>query len=108
MKKMIFSWKKFCNHRYKMGVHCNTLSETKQFCELLNRHGLTWWTGDSYLEGIEDNWQRYKDRVVFNNQGSVTCLENHLPKRIYEFSELIPEDFKFQTVKQRTMISQKG
>lgn len=90
---MNFNWDEFLNQDNKIAVHCKTEEEANDFCRKMDKHGLTWYEGSSYLENTR-----------FSAKGSETCYSNkglfcdkayyqHEKIKIYEWSDYMNNEF---------------
>lgn len=85
--KKKFDWKKFKGNG-RMCVHCKTKNEAKQFCKLMDAHGMRWIgeSNTSYLR--ETNYDSYRKNTCYYGSGQYGNLTsaNKYGDEIYMFS----------------------
>lgn len=62
-----FDWNFFCDKNNNVAVHCKTEEEAKDFCKQMNKRGLQWYTGDSYLSN--HNYEFHSSNTCYSNKG---------------------------------------
>lgn len=65
--KKEFDWEKFIKNQ-NIAVHCATEKEAENFCNQMDKRGLKWFSGRSYLEEI--NWNIYEENTVYYSEGT--------------------------------------
>ena len=93
--KEFFDWNFFCDKNNNIAVHCKTEEEAIDFLEQMNKHGLTWSDGGSYLECV--CYETYASDTCYTNDGGFGELKHFitLKYRIFEWSdymEVAPKD----------------
>lgn len=68
-----FDWKAFCNKNNRIAVHCKTEEEAQDFCDQMDKHGLRWDNGESYVNNTSYNI--YKCDSCYTNNGMVYSKE---------------------------------
>jgi len=97
-------WKKFCEQRFHMTVHCKTEQQAQQFCQMMKEHGLTWRSGNEHLKN-NTYWEDYKEDTCYSNDGGYGFMEfyTNCDYVIYEFSKIfITKNTMFMTFKQKS------
>lgn len=86
MKKK-FDWEKFINTDEEIVVHCKTNNEAEAFCNLMDKHGLKWSSGESYTE--KTRWKIHKTETCYSSEGcySDKLWYEYAGYKILEFSD---------------------
>lgn len=81
-------WREFLNKNNNIAVHCKTQEEANKFCRLMDKHGLSWWTGESYLGN--NCWGREKENTCYTNEGFYDNYDfyKEVGCTIYEYSSI--------------------
>lgn len=90
---MKFDFKKYENRQY--AVHCKTKEEAEDFCRVMHEHGLTWNSGDYYLN--KTDWRDYMEDTCYNpREGTYGPLSIYIELNytILEWSDFM-KDKKF-------------
>lgn len=65
---MEFNWEEFMNKDNNIAVHCKTEEEAIDFCKKMDKLGMRWCSGGSYINN--NNWYEYKEETCYTNKGS--------------------------------------
>lgn len=68
-----FDWELFKDKSKKIAVHCKTKEEAKDFCRQMHEHGMTWCTGESYLDIT--HWDYYAEDTCYDGDGAFSDCE---------------------------------
>ena len=91
----------FKNYKGSYVMHCKTLKEAEEFCELMHESGRVWCSNNSYVHN--EQWEIHKEETCYNfNEGSfadVQCYEG-MNYKIIEWSDFFKlTEFDFNKYK---------
>ena len=107
MKK--FNWAEFLNKNNKIAVHCKTEEEAIDFCEQMNKHGLRFSDGGSYI--FNNYWRTtYEEKMIYSNDGMYGTQWDYSRGswKIYEWSEYMEHEFTKDMLKTGMFIKQQN
>ena len=76
-------------------IHCRTEEEANAICKLMHEAGLSWCTGDSYLD--DNKWYGHNEMSCYNPNNGVCYNIYYYEKRdckIYPASDFLEPEFK--------------
>ena len=95
-----FDWNSFCDKSNDIAVHCNTAEEAQDFCDQMDKHGLKWDNGESYVNNTSYNI--YKCDSCYTNKGMVCSKEGII--YCYDYSPVVLEWSEYMQTSPKDML----
>lgn len=88
-----FNWEEFKDMDNNIAVHCKTEEEAINLCNQMDKHGMKWIDGLSYLTSTQ--YARYKEQTCYTGYGAYASFDYYKGKNytILEWSDYMQREF---------------
>lgn len=88
-----FNWEEFKDMDNNIAVHCKTEEEAINLCNQMNKHGMKWIDGLSYLTSTQ--YASYKEQTCYTGYGAYASFDYYKGKNytILEWSDYMQREF---------------